>query len=175
MLRGQGELKHIRLLDWQEENDLFIRLLLNSLKQGGPSFIFKKLMLDFLQRVIQIERLPLEAIVIPAPPSFLSHFQDHAFCLAAAFSQLSGLQLVRPPFYFSSSIEGKSQKNKTKRDRRKIQLQVKNNNFITRDKKIIFIDDVLTTGATARAAYHALNKPKDFTIFTLAWRSYFSK
>lgn len=38
------------------------------------------------------------------------------------------------------------------------------------DQNIVFVDDVVTTGFTALAAYKALNQPKNYQVWCLAWR-----
>lgn len=38
------------------------------------------------------------------------------------------------------------------------------------ESEIVFIDDVVTTGYTALAAYKALNQPRNFQVWCLAWR-----
>ena len=170
MIREQGGLTHLRLFDWNEENDLFVRLFLNSLKKAGPCFVFNTVVLDFLHRIVQVHGLPLEAVLIPAPARSLRHFQDHAFSLAFSFSHLSGLSLCNPLLRLSPVNKDQSQKQKTKKERRKVRFSLKEDVDFN-NKKIIFVDDVLTTGATAQAAHQTLKKPKQFVIFTLAWRS----
>lgn len=181
MIREQEGLTHARLFDWNKENDFFIRLFLNSLKRGGPSFIFDKLMQDFLSRIIQVRPLPLKALLIPAPAHPGLYFKDHAFCLGSSFSRLSGLRLKNPLLRLSVSDKAdktdkagvKTQKRKNRRERKKVRFCLKENSLIKKEESIIFIDDILTTGGTALAAYETSGAPKDFMIFTLAWRSDF--
>ncbi|MFN8791796.1 MAG: hypothetical protein ACK5Y2_10125 [Bdellovibrionales bacterium] len=40
-----------------------------------------------------------------------------------------------------------------------------------RGRQLIFVDDVVTSGSTALAAYRALKEPKDFQVWSLVWRS----
>lgn len=171
MIREQEGLTHFRLFNWNKENDFFIRLFLNSLKKGGPSFIFNKLILDFLNRVVQISSLPVSSVWIPAPSQSVDDFRDHAFCLASAFSHFSGMPLknplLRPSLFDKTSL----QKQKNRQERKEMQFSLKENSFVKENEKVIFVDDILTTGATARAGYKALKAPKEFRIFTLAFRS----
>lgn len=169
MVRKQEDLTHIRLFDWNKENDFFIRIFLNSLKGGGPSFIFNQVILDFLHRILQAIPFSQNAILIPAPSHSQTDSRDHAFCLASSFSFFSGVpvkNLLTRPFQFD-----KKQKRKIKWERKTARFCIKEN-FIGDEKMIIFIDDILTTGATAQAAWKALGEPEKFIIFTLTWRDY---
>lgn len=86
--------------------------------------------------------------------------EDHASAWARALGQILGYptsplllvdpqkqaRLTRPQRFnrrFSASLAGKS---------------------------VILVDDILTTGATAKAAFVALNRPENFTIWTLFYR-----
>ena len=172
MIRKQEEFTHIRLFDWNKENDFFIRLFLNSLKKGGPSFIFNQIVWDFLHRIVQVLPFPKKAVLIPAPTRSQVHLRDHAFCLASSFSYFSGAPIKNPLIWLSPL--GKEQKQKVKWERKKRFFYVKEN-FIRNKEVIIFIDDILTTGATAQAAWKALGEPEQFLALTLAWRSEFNK
>ena len=171
IVREQEGLTHVRLLDWNRENDLFIRLFLNSLKKGGSSFIFDQIALAFLRRIIQAYPLSLDtnALLIPAPANSQRNFRDHAFCLASAFSRFTGLAIQNPlSRCFSLDQRGQAQKQKDRQERKTVHFYVKGK---VNSQKIIFVDDILTTGATAQAAFQALKEPGSFIIFTLAWRS----
>ncbi len=168
MIREQDSLIHFRLFNWSEENDFFIRLFLNSLKKGGPSFIFNKLILEFLNRAFQVTSLPFSSVLVPAPPHPLYCLRDHAFCLADALARFSGLPLKNP--LLRVSFKTSMQKQKNRQERKEMRFYLREKNFLKQNEKIIFVDDVLTTGATAQAVYSALKAPKEFMIFTLAFR-----
>ena len=167
MMRQQDGLTHVRLLDWNKKNDQFLRRFLSSLKKGGPLFVFQDLMQEFLHRLVQTglggEGSKLSTVITPAPPA-KEGTADHAFCLAKAFAELTGhalaLRLKAQP------LSSSKQKLKTVLERRKIDFSPAPLGL----KNVIFMDDILTTGSTARAAYKALNNPPVFKIFTLAWR-----
>lgn len=164
VFRLEHDLPHFRLFDWYEENDLFTKRFINSLKGGGPSFIFKRMALECFPRFLYTRGFPgtTDLVFVPAPASD-SGSSDHALELARALC-----------FYFGgklSSVLRKasrfSQKLKNKAARTQIQFFSCQS---LKDENIIFVDDVLTTGATARAAFKALNYPKNFVICTLAWK-----
>ena len=165
--RPEKNLPHLRLMDWHEDNDLLIRHFINSLKQGGPDFIFKRMGLEMFSRFLYLNlwSKKTSAIFIPAPPK-VKNARDHADQLASALS-----------FYFKGEIKkplkrgpaSHSQKRKSKRQRTEILIQ-KEESLPHSHRPIVFVDDVLTTGSTARATFQALNKPKNFFIFSLVWK-----
>ncbi len=167
MIREQGGLTHVRLFDWGEENDFLARHFLNSLKKGGSSFIFNTLAKEFLHRFLQVLPLPDNTLFIPAPARSRP-LRDHAFSLCQAFSQISQIPMQNPLMVLPAQQQG-PQKQKNRRERKEIHFQLKEP-LLLKNRRIVFVDDILTTGATARSAHKALGKPQPFMIFTLSWR-----
>ena len=165
--RSEKKLPHLRLLDWHEGNELFIRHFINSLKQGGPDFIFKRLGLEMFSRFLYLSLWGKKAspIFIPAPPR-IKNTRDHADQLASALSFYFKGEVKKP---LKRGLSSHSQKRKSKRERTKILIQ-NEKSLPHSDGPVVFVDDALTTGSTARAAFQALNKPKFFFIFTLVWK-----
>lgn len=169
ILRLQDEFLHIRLLDWNRENDHFMRLVLNSLKISSPQYIYDSLMQELFYCMLQ--ELPLfthdSYKIIPAPPR-RGYFKDHAFYLAQALSQLS----TWPAISILKRVDSHfSQKQKSKVHRKQICFKLKYS--LPKESSIIFVDDILTTGATAMAAKTAIGEVKSFKALTLTWREAF--
>ena len=164
--RAEKRLPHFRLMDWHKGNHLLMSRLIDSLKQGGPGFIFKRLGLEMFSRFMPCDLWGrnISPVFIPAPPNS-PLIKDHAFCLAQALQ-----------FYFGGSLKSllrkAPHKNPQKRKSRQQRafIKIKAQEPAPAERPIIFVDDILTTGATARASFHALGAPKNFFIFTLAWR-----
>lgn len=164
--RIEKTLPHLRLMDWHEDNYQLMKYFINSLKQGGPDFIFKRMGLEMFSRFLQFNLWNKKTfpIFIPAP-SRTKVKEDHAFKLAEALSFYFGGELKE---LLSRKKSDSAQKSKSRKKRSLIQMESKA--LIPKDKLLVFVDDVLTTGSTARAAFQALNKPQDFFIFTLVWK-----
>ncbi len=168
MIRVQNEWGHFRLLDWTENNNFFVRSFLKSLKKNAPWFLFRKLSYELFCRIVQVRSFPSDTLLIPAPPE-KEGLKDHAFRLAFGLSELTGFE-VRTPLIRDQKAGTSPQKQKTKRERIKTHLRLKEP-FSARH--CIFVDDVLTTGSTAYAAYKALQQPEFFMICTLVFRPLF--
>ena len=78
--RVEKTLPHLRLIDWHKDNHQMMQFFINSLKNGGPDFIFKRLGLEMFSRFsyFNLWVKTLFPVFIPAP-SRLKTKEDHAF------------------------------------------------------------------------------------------------
>ncbi|MGZ3743352.1 MAG: ComF family protein [Pseudobdellovibrionaceae bacterium] len=109
--------------------------------------------------------------IIPSPSKTKS--PDHAQLFAHALVRKGGGELYN---CLLRKDPINQQKNKSRRQRQKVTF-VWSENFtkqefikVSSGKRIIFVDDVVTTGSTARAAWISLGKPRDFAVWALAQR-----
>lgn len=160
------------LLVWNETNGNWVRPLIESLKGGFPSNELRTLLESDLTKRIQnsdsnIE--PQKTYVVPAP-SKKRGAKDHAFVLAQEYANILGYPLVNPLV----RIDQGAQRGRSRQERTQIRVELDKNykpeQFAS--AKIIWVDDVLTTGATAEACHKAMGSPKNFSVWTLAYRAF---
>ncbi len=101
----------------------------------------------------------------PGSPIFfvLGHPKDHGWELATAFSTIYGGQLHGLKRLTSKKQALLSRKARSKRRFKPVRPGL---------KKALFVDDIVTTGATVQAAYRALGQPSKMTVWSLFYRNH---
>jgi predicted amidophosphoribosyltransferase len=123
-----------------------------------------------LQRQIfpQLETLRLAGAEIVCPPSKTGR-PDHAYRMAKLLAEKLDLEFVPEALKLvERQRSGISQKDLDRVGREQIRYEAPEKNSLS--DNIVFVDDILTTGSTARAAYIALGKPSRFRVFVWAYR-----
>ena len=164
--------KLYRLWFWNEESDFFLRKLMQALKGGyGFRALYpwtKKLSLKLLEESTGFDKKAKPLIFIPSPPINLDE-RDHAWCLASALVSQTGGK--RRDLLMREAKETRPQKLKTKWQRKNLSLKLKNSSWKpSSNNSYIFVDDIITTGSTAQAAFKALKSPKSFVVCVLTER-----
>ena len=167
ILRMQSSFRHLRLIDWTSENDSFIRAVLMSLKGPRRSLFFKVLAKEFFMRLQYLPSLKRDfpLTLIPCPSRHCS--KDHGFFWTRALAEELNLPVQQALLPLSSDFSQKS-KNLSLRGEKKFLLTIKE--YSLKNKNLVFADDVVTSGATAKAAYRALGKPNAFMVWSIFWR-----
>lgn len=144
------QIDHYYLYPWSE----YTRLLVYSCKNG---FHLKTLEKIATQTMFPKAFFKTESRVVCAPSSTGKRFKkNHAWCIATAF----GFQNIEDCF-----VKKGKQKNKSKNERKEIALSLQQE---LQGENWVFIDDVVTTGATVRAMYKALGL-KSTVVFSISY------
>ena len=163
--RSQRTIPHLRLMDWKNDNFYLIKTFIESLKGESPKEVMNELARESFLRFIhtRVWEKFKNPIFIPAPPR-QPFIKDHAGIFAESLSFYLGGNVC---FTLKYNPKKPQQKTKNLLERSKREF-ISSKNF--KNDSIVFVDDVLTTGYTALAAFKALGKPKNFLICTLAWK-----
>ena len=169
-----SKLQVTSLFEWVPGLQEVLSRLVRSLKGSAREDLWQYYAEEFWIRYLvsnSVRRIQ-NLVLIPSPSR--RGERDHAMQFALAIAQLSGAEvrccLVR-------AGHSSAQKNLSRKQRFGVRFDWAENITAeqfqreTSGKRVIFIDDVLTTGATARSAWSTLGKPKEFAVWTLVQRS----
>ncbi len=149
------------LYTWYDEVDSIVRPLIYALKGGliqrpwtdfAEDLVFRRSLIGF--------HLP-EQIVLPPR----KNARDHAWYWAKALGHL--LRVPIADFLVSDDIQS-SQKQLNIQRRKERQMHWRGEDLS--QKNLLFVDDAITSGATAQAAHLALGSPTNFEVWTLVAR-----
>ena len=161
------------LYTWHDEFDSVVRPLIYALKDGlikepwtrlAQELVFQRSLLEF--------DLP-DWIVIPPR----KRQRDHAWNWAKAISDLLLVEILDCLLPQEDSLA--TQKSLSILGRKERKMQLKDSDFLLshqlereslKGKRILFVDDTITSGATAQAAFLALGSPPCFEVWTLVAR-----
>ncbi len=160
--------------------DPFQGRIINGLKGKYSQRFWLNLSEEFARRYLQCR--PSESvqnlkngILVPAPSR--ARGRNHAKYWAEGLSTVLGIPILEPlELDLTSKSDRISQKYLDRNDRNLIKMRIKSDfncplGAKFKDEFVIFADDVVTTGATSKAAKDALNvKNSHFEIWSLSYR-----
>lgn len=135
--------------------------------KGGGFFDFHLSAAEHLAAQLSVGgfAVPKRACIVVAPPR-ISGQLDHAGAWGLALSAVFDLEIE---FCLSRSGE-EPQKTLSAWERAKKKLSISQGVSPPKRGPIIFADDVVTTGGTAKAAWIALGQPPNFQVWTIGCR-----
>ena len=116
----------------------------------------------------QAEFLPRGPLKLVSAPRRASGHRDHAYFFAEMLSRETGIPWAGSPFQKRSE---RQQRRLAGEERARALTLVKTTELKPSPETFwVFIDDIVTSGATAEAVYQALGRPPRFEIWCLARR-----
>lgn len=163
------KLNTLALWNWGERNDCTLRSLMMGLK-GGNGFLElrKELVTWLVARSLWLQEEKKDGwVVIPAPPRQLGE-KDHAVRLAELIGDALDVPVVesfrRENFGVVHHRLNRGERHRTVKAN--LQLLSPGKKF----SHVIFVDDIVTTGATASRAHQLLDHPEHFQVWSLVRR-----
>lgn len=160
------------LYEWLPGRQEVLSKLVHILKGRTGEKLWQYYAEEFIRRRWSEKVSKKSYLLVPAPARDGS--KDHAHCFAKGLSH-AGVGYEIYNCLSRGSIQG-SQKKRARSERERAVLYWAENftyvDFVAKaaGKHVIFVDDVVTTASTARAAWRTLGKPRDFAVWALAQR-----
>lgn len=158
------------LYEWNPgQSDLLSSTFL-ALKQGQRREAWNHYAAGFVRKRMALNMSPSTKIrFVPAPSS--SGQQDHALVYAEELARHFGGEVIP----CLKKLKKKTQRGGNRRQRQRLRLGLDEKySEVSKDSTDtlwVFVDDILTTGSTAHAAYEVLGTPTHFEVWVLGRRS----
>jgi predicted amidophosphoribosyltransferase len=153
------------LWNWTPQKEPIVSSLVLAQKGKGSA----KALRQWIEYALSCGPLPQADVIIPCPARTSS--RRHSMKLAHELSRILNYPVADCLCYGSQSPIAKQQ-TLTREDRSKVIMSYKSHSQadFTKGKRILFVDDVITTGSTMVAASRALFPFVEFSAWALAYR-----
>jgi predicted amidophosphoribosyltransferase len=154
----KSDLRFFSLWVWENEDPRLQRLLLDLKGRCLPE-ARQRLLWAFKEFLNVWPRPRTICCVVSRTP------HDHGLAMAQGFAKLYGCSLI--PLQLPSNAKYKTQ---LRRERYRARRVLRDSSQRV-EGPVWFVDDVLTTGATALAVWESLGRPKDYQVVTMVYRA----
>lgn len=160
------------LYHWLPGRQEVLSRLVHAMKGEKGEKLWQHYAEEFLRRRWSDRPSRKPYLLIPAPSR--QGKKDHAYYFVKGLIEAgAGIELYS---CLSRGSAAGAQKKRTRSQRERTAMEWAENitqkdfNAKSAGKHVIFVDDIVTTGSTARAAWRTLGKPRDFAVWALAQR-----
>ena len=147
------------LFIWKDKESI-VGDLIHGLKGGTPRNVLDRLSVEISMRSFTKE----SAIIVPVPSSKVGE-KDHSYYIAKCISETLGFELW-DGLLWKNKDRNQKFLNKTER----FEIEMTKTKILPRKTRVILIDDLVTTGATAIAARKAIKSLNQIEVWALACR-----
>lgn len=144
------------LYSWRQLSPPALSWMVRSLKGHDDGQTWREMAVDMLDKFGPLG----DAVFVPIP----SHSRNHALGFARALAQLTGWPVCEA---LGLGTHSSTQKNLTRERRLEVHFEREIWSPASEAATTIVVDDVVTTGATIHAAFHALGRPQSFQAWCL--------
>lgn len=167
-----SSVRHVYLYPWNKKNEKLIRPLAYAIKGAPEPRIFDVFAGQILENYQQYFTGFKDIVFVPAPARQLGDV-DHAMAFANSLKKVFSAKL----WAGLKRVNGGSQRARTRKVREKTILQTKSQEdrkWIKNRKAelIVFVDDVFTSGSTARAAAQLFENKGNFLALSLIYKEF---
>ena len=158
------------LFTWTEETEAFIKPLVYGFKKGRSVQAAEDLALEFVAERSEAGEFPKRSVLIPPP----SDQFDHGTLWAKALSDRTFSPVwpvLRPQHERPTASQKRLSREERSERRYEIREQIAGSWPLGEQSgRLIFTDDVVTSGSTAMAAFMALGDPEQYEVWCLVAR-----
>lgn len=157
------------LFNWIPDECNALSALTLSLKGKSSQKIWQEYAKLFLSMRRSQESLPANFIIVPCPNPEIN--QDHAWGFATALSELTGRPVVNLLKKGTAAhFRGTARAERLLHINNRLLLSENITLDEYQNKKIVFVDDIITTGTTVKSAYTQLKLAQSFEAWSLVRR-----
>lgn len=156
------------LLTWTDDREPLVRAVVDVQKMGRAPYFSRLLAQIFTVERVALNPQPLHGLFIH-PPSQQNKW-DHSAVLRENFLHFWKGFRRADCLERNSNVISHQQKDLSSFERSKLRFSLSQTPLPRNKGRIVFVDDIITTGSTAMAAYLAMGEPKDFEVWTLVHR-----